>query len=310
MIAKPVIKVIHDFPDPLGFYYTESQWYEQHGDNNVILDCQTSNIYYADHWTPLSIKCINKGREFYKVNNMTYAVSNENYLVLNEGCVYSSYINETDKAESFTLNFTKSNLADILSATMRSQEDNLTDPFLIYNSSVRFIEKLYTNDGKMHHYLNCLRSMIQQNPEGSVVELLYMILVELAHVQQITKDEIENMGFKKQSTREELYKRLTMAKDYIHSCYNEDLSLHKIAQVSFLNSYYLLREFKKCFGITPHQYLTQRRLNEARRLLINTDRPLQVICNDIGFENVSSFCKLFKSQYHLQPTVFRNIAHT
>jgi AraC-like DNA-binding protein len=251
-----------------------------------------------------------KGKEFYKVNNMTYAVNNENYLVLNEGCVYSSYINEPEEAESFSLNFTRQNINDILSACNRSAGDILDDPFFTFDSAVRFVEKLYANEGSINRYLHQLRLMTQPAGNGAVLELLYLILAEMTGIQKITDGEIENMAFRKRSTREELYKRLTMAKDYIHSCYNEDLSLHKIAQVSFLNDYYLLREFKKCFKVTPHQYLTRRRLTEATKLLVNTDRPLQAICNDIGFENVSSFCKLFKSQYHVPPAVFRNIAHT
>src|SRR4051812_35496570 len=110
MINGPHIKLIRSFPHPRSFFYTEEQWYHQNGHANVIMNCNSKNIYYDNHWTPLSLKCSFSGKEFYKVDHMTYAVSPDNFLVLNEGCVYASYIDAPQETESFTLHFTKENI--------------------------------------------------------------------------------------------------------------------------------------------------------------------------------------------------------
>ena len=64
---------------------------------------------------------------------------------------------------------------------------------------------------------------------------------------------------------------------------HEPLSLEYIAQVAALSPYHFLRSFKQHFGQTPHAYLTNQRLKQAKRLLAHTDIPVTDICLDVGF---------------------------
>ncbi|HMG89870.1 MAG TPA: helix-turn-helix transcriptional regulator, partial [Chryseolinea sp.] len=62
------------------------------------------------------------------------------------------------------------------------------------------------------------------------------------------------------------------------------------------------------FHATPHQYLTRIRLAHAARLLKHTTIPVYEITWMCGFENVSSFCRAFKSEHGVQPNSFRKMS--
>ena len=102
-----------------------------------------------------------------------------------------------------------------------------------------------------------------------------------------------------------LYKRLHIAKDYIQSCYHEDISLDSLSKICYLNSFHLLREFKKYFKTTPHKYLTHVRLQEAKKLIEHTDTSITDAVTEIGFEDLSSFSKLFKNYFGVSPHNYR-----
>jgi AraC family transcriptional regulator len=303
---KPEIKYITNFPDT-ETTYSEDAWYNHHDDSFVILNCHAANIYYPEHWTPLSIKCAFNGKEYYKLKNTTYAVDDRNFLLLNEGNFYSSYINSESITESLTLNFTKKNIADLSAFIFYSENNLLADPFKISPVDVRVYEKLYPHSQKTNAYLNKIKNYKYQdgNDTTQLLETLYLFLYELVNFNNIISSEIDNVQAKKRSTREELYRRLHMAKDYIQSCYNENISLDSLSKICYLNSFHLLREFKKCFGTTPHKYLTGIRLQYAKEIITKTDLKLVDVISQVGFEDESSFSKLFKKHHGKSPQFFR-----
>lgn len=66
-----------------------------------------------------------------------------------------------------------------------------------------------------------------------------------------------------------------------------------------------LRRFKKCVNSTPNQYLQELRVDVAKSLLVNTHKSFDEITSEVGFENESSFRRLFKSETHLNPGEYR-----
>lgn len=95
------------------------------------------------------------------------------------------------------------------------------------------------------------------------------------------------------------------AKYFIEMHYNEALRISDIASYLNLNPRYLTALFKKKFRITPKKYLTFFRIEKAKVFLIDTDQPLHVIANAIGFENSFSFSRLFKSVTGISPADYR-----
>ncbi|MBS5479789.1 MAG: helix-turn-helix domain-containing protein [Acutalibacteraceae bacterium] len=86
----------------------------------------------------------------------------------------------------------------------------------------------------------------------------------------------------------------SQAKDYIDFNYSDDLTVEKIAAVLSISRNHLYRLFKAEFGLSPMEYLTQRRIRFATRLLTETDQPAAEIASLAGFDTYSAFYRAFK----------------
>ncbi|MCI0715766.1 MAG: AraC family transcriptional regulator, partial [Chlorobi bacterium] len=250
-----------------------------------------------------------KGTEYYVIGNIKYGVDDTNYLITNHDTMYESYINSDSKVESFTLNFHKEFVLDVFNAFSNSDEFLLDYPEIRDKNPVNFFEKLYPRNEKIILYLNRIKSLINRTEYDYAIinELLHIILDRLFHLQLKTYCDSEKIESKKKSTRLELYRRLNLAKDYVHSNFGRKIGLSDLAKISCLSSHHLLRKFKAVFGITPHQYLTFRRLEQAKYLLINSSKSVTEICLIAGFESLSSFGDLFKKKYLHSPYNFRKV---
>lgn len=303
---KQEVKYITDFP-ATDNRYGEDDWYKQHANSIVIINCKSSDIYYPEHWTPLSIKCAFNGKEFYKFRNTTYAVNDSNFLLLNEGNRYESYINSESLTESFTLNFTESNIKALAAFISNTATGIVDDPLKETGSGFRVFEKLYSHNHKTNSYIKAIKNYYSKgyNDQQQIVEILYLFLDELISLNNNTSFEIDQVQAKKRTTREEIYKRIHIEKDCIQSCYDENISLEYLSKICFLNPYHLLREFKKYFKNTPHKYLTAIRMQEAKKLIEKNKTSIFDIAVKVGFEDVSSFSKLFKNHFGIAPQVYR-----
>ena len=68
------------------------------------------------------------------------------------------------------------------------------------------------------------------------------------------------------------------------------------------------RDFQSLFHTTPGKWLTEKKLENARKLLRQTDRPIADVAFDSGFENTAHFSRLFKQKTGLTPLEFRKKA--
>ncbi|MHB8962316.1 MAG: helix-turn-helix domain-containing protein [Saccharofermentanales bacterium] len=103
-----------------------------------------------------------------------------------------------------------------------------------------------------------------------------------------------------------LYTRLSPAIDYISNNYRNEIRLEDISSQTFLNPVYFSRLFKKCFKMTPVQYMNRIRLNEACRLLTQTGQSILEISENTGFCNQFYFSKVFRHHFRKTPTEYRN----
>ena len=63
--------------------------------------------------------------------------------------------------------------------------------------------------------------------------------------------------------------------------------------------------FRRKMFISPQEYLMKIKMSKGRELLINTDLPIHVISQSIGYENQMTFSKMFKREYGLSPENYR-----
>lgn len=86
----------------------------------------------------------------------------------------------------------------------------------------------------------------------------------------------------------------------------DPFSLEALEERYHLSKYRICREFSEAFGLPPLKYLTRRRIEAAKNLLLSTDMQVHEIASEIGYENTSHFINLFKKETGLTPLVWRD----
>jgi AraC-like DNA-binding protein len=100
-------------------------------------------------------------------------------------------------------------------------------------------------------------------------------------------------------------RHLLRAKDLVDARYSGPLDVATLAGVAHLSEAHFIREFRRAFGETPHQYLLTRRLERAAELLRNTDHSVSDICLTVGLRSLGSFTTSFRRVYGMTPTEYR-----
>lgn len=93
-------------------------------------------------------------------------------------------------------------------------------------------------------------------------------------------------------------------RNYIENNYDVNLNLDLLAHIQFISKYHLLRLFKKYYGLTPKQYLMNKRIEKSKEHLIN-GMTVTETCFAVGFESLGSFSALFKTKTGKSPSEFQ-----
>lgn len=93
--------------------------------------------------------------------------------------------------------------------------------------------------------------------------------------------------------------------EYIERHLEEDLDLDKIAEISGYSKYHISRVFNDRVGETIHQYIQKRRITEAARNLVFTNKPIVDIAFSTGYESQQAFSLAFKKLYMESPQTYR-----
>ena len=100
--------------------------------------------------------------------------------------------------------------------------------------------------------------------------------------------------------------KIAGALQYIDAQIMDDLSLSKLSKIAHLSPYHFARRFKQSTGLTPHQYILQRRIDEAKRLLRDTTLDLAEIAQRLGFRDQSHFTARFRKATGMTPKRWRD----
>lgn len=102
----------------------------------------------------------------------------------------------------------------------------------------------------------------------------------------------------------ELADRLRLTVDYMQSHYREAIRVNKLAELARLHPTYYSQIFKRTMDKTPVSYLTHLRMNKAKEMLLTTDKPVNDIAADVGYEDEFYFSRRFKETNGYSPTIY------
>lgn len=97
---------------------------------------------------------------------------------------------------------------------------------------------------------------------------------------------------------------------YIKNNYNQIITISELSRLYNIHISTLERDFKKRFGTTIKQFLTDQRMNSAKDYLLKTDMNINDIALNVGYSDVAYFSKQFKNHFKQNPTTFRKCFKT
>ena len=99
--------------------------------------------------------------------------------------------------------------------------------------------------------------------------------------------------------------RLRIARAYMDRHYDAPITLGGVSREAGFSPYHFIRLFRATYRQTPHQYLIQRRIQQAKELLRTTEMSVYDICFEVGFVSLGSFSTLFRRAAGLSPAAYR-----
>jgi len=256
---------------------------------------------------PLSLKCMFNGRALYRIPGAEFSVDDGGYLILNNRQPYSIEITSPTQVETFVLWFPDGWADEVLAGLTRPNERLLNDP-ADNGRPVSFFERYTRHDGTVSPKARELRRAYRSSEmiaDDWLEEKLRQLLAAMIESQIRVKQQTNELPAARASTREELWRRVNRARDFLHARLGGPIRLPEVAAAACLSPFHLLRTFQSAFRQTPHEYLQQCRLERAKFLLEKTRIPVTAICLDCGFLSLGSFSALFHKSCGMSPRAWR-----
>jgi|SRR5947209_10016201 len=99
--------------------------------------------------------------------------------------------------------------------------------------------------------------------------------------------------------------RLCRSRDFIAASFTEHITLEAASQCAHISPFHYHRLFVRAFGQTPHEFLTQLRIDEAKRLLAQENQSVTEICFSVGYSSLGTFSTRFHGLAGRSPSEYR-----
>jgi AraC family transcriptional regulator, exoenzyme S synthesis regulatory protein ExsA len=156
-------------------------------------------------------------------------------------------------------------------------------------------------DGTLHTYFQSLTSYFFRAEAPSAVLLEVKFKELLLNI--ISSGEHQNISSYFKSL---FYTTKTSIPAIMEANYIYNLSLEEFARLCGRSLSVFKNDFREIYHCSPGRWLTQKRLEYARELLLNSDKTVNELILECGFENASHFSRVFKEKFGTTPVKYRN----
>lgn len=249
---------------------------------------------YPIHWqNAIEILYVVKGKVQVEINEEKFELEENEIEIINEGEVHRLYSKDKD------------------------------NKVLVFHIDQYFFEKYYNDIENMFFYTNTSDKGVQESEEYDQLRtFLSIILCEYVQKTDNYDEEIESvlvkllyflinnfhyLMYEQEELKEngEQLERYHRIAKYIFNNYNNNITLQDIADKEFLSTYYLSHEIKYATGYSFTDLINITRVQESVKLLVDTDKSISEISEEIGFSHTRYFNKNFKLYYKTSPSSFR-----
>lgn len=265
-------------------------FYKVWGKVNAILCANETEAEYIPYTQRLSIKACWGGTERYFIDNRVLNVDDDSYLIFNDRRTYSSSLRSERPARSFSIFFRPGFAEEVLGGMLTPQDRILDRCGEGERKSVEFAEHLRRHDRLVTPVLRYIAFHVDQGVDDAAwyEEQLSFLLERMLGSHRMAAQAMESLPASRSTKRQELYRRLSWGRDFIHSNYHRPITIDDMARAACLSKFHFIRLFHALEGVTPYRYLQQKRVAAAQRLLANTQLSHVEIADQVGFDHRST----------------------
>ena len=240
-----------------------------------------------------------RGIETYFVDRRRVTVSDDTYLVLNEGRVYGSVLEAPREAYSFSIFFRPALAQEVAGDLRRSLATVLDDGPQTLAVPTEFDEALRAHDSGVTPVLRFIQRQIAAGvrDEHWLEEQCQFLLARLIAAQRKRQrpfpDEFAAM---RPGKRAELLRRMECATDFMHAHLDAEISLKDIAAAAHLSRFHFLRLFQLIHARTPVAELRGLRIRRALALLETTSLTTDEIAARVGMSRIALWRNLCQTK--------------
>ena len=265
---------------------------------NVILRSGRSGDYHVDAYTtPLTVKTVVRGVAHYHTPRTRYRVEPGTAVVLNAGQTYGMDLDEDDRTETLCLFFRPGYVE-------AAAGDDLFEPAAGFEMS----ERLFAIDDVLAARLAAIDAGLGRGraiDDAWLADHVLGVARELAVAAGRARREMAEFPGLRHATRQEVFRRLHWARDFIDATFRDDVSIGTLAKVACMSPFHFHRLFKRAFDETPMQRVQRLRLDAAARLLESSELDVTRICLEVGFTSLGSFSALYRRRFGDSPRGYR-----
>jgi AraC-like DNA-binding protein len=293
------MEAAHEYAGPIRFNLTAPELWGE----NCVLSGRTTRHITGPHEGTLSIKTVLDGRAVWRTPDRRFVIEPGVFLVLNEGQTYELEVETHTSTQTLAIFFRPGLIEGILQAktteVSRMLEQGEPAPY-------GFDEKLHLTEAGLEKAFRILARQAIEGGDSDSASMAFdttgSILIESSLAGRRQRQRLRHASA---ATRDEVLRRLNRARDAMLSSSSIRFGLDQFAAEACLSPHYFHELFSEAFGETPHQFRTKARIERARLLLQHTDWSILAICQELGFESVSSFTKLFRRYTGVNPGELR-----
>lgn len=275
--------------------------FAQPGDNYIVHSLLAGVNEKIDN-ARVSVKAGISRTENYFFDGRAFAVRRGTFLVVDEGRNYGCEIPKGKPAEGVCIYFSKAVLND---AKREALGYSPVDYDAENEISLPLFERLYSMGENRLGII--VGNLIEKVRSGAAVYdngIFFDVAYELFRCGSRDIGYSSKAPAYRESTRRELYRRVAAAKSIIDESFREKTEITSLAAMCSLSPYYFIRVFRAVYGVTPYQYLLERRLRHSARLLREKRLSVSETAEKSGFPDIYSFSTSFKKRFGVSPSLF------
>lgn len=267
------------------------------GKNNALRFSTFDKFEGETVFNHVAAKFVASGKETYFIKNKKFVVKKGEYIIGNNDVLSEVLIAEKTIGVCVDIsNEVINEVAEHFFLNDDFKDFMCTDGFLInkYNikNSLLGLKLNHLSDNLMRR--NQLDDLLNS-------ELFYSIGEAIVLDQSQIFEHYSKLNFRKIEVNDTNFLNLLNAKHLIDDCFLQALNIENLTDAANMSKFAFLRLFKTAFGISPYQYLLNKRLNYAKSLLEKGD-PIHQIAFNIGYADTPTFSKAFKQNFGISPS--------